>query len=392
MRKTTTAALTPLREQLDRLAAFAPTTAPVLSLYLDMRADQHGRKHYQSFVRKVFPERSRTLDGAARKSFERDAQRIEQYLQSQTHESLSGLALFACSGADDFFEAVPLGVPLDAHWLFIGSVPHLYPLARLNDQYPRYAALLVDTNSARLFVFSLGRAETRTHITNPKTRKGAVGGWSQARYQRHVENFHLHHMKEVVAVLDRVVRYEGINQIIIAADEAARPCLKEHLPGHLANKVVDVVHLDINAPEHEVITATLDALREHDAQTDAEHVRAVLDAWASGGLGVVGTNATLDALAAGQVEELLIAARPDSLRPPESLPPGTPPGPLDVETSAPRAALDADRMKLAGDLVARAQQNGARVRFIEDARLLDGVRGVAARLRFRLDRRDHEPS
>ena len=45
MQKTTTALATPLREQLDRLAAFEPSELPVLSVYLDMAADEQGRVH-----------------------------------------------------------------------------------------------------------------------------------------------------------------------------------------------------------------------------------------------------------------------------------------------------------------------------------------------------------
>ena len=44
MAKTTSALETPLRDQLDRLAAFEPADAPVLSLYLDMRPDEHGSR------------------------------------------------------------------------------------------------------------------------------------------------------------------------------------------------------------------------------------------------------------------------------------------------------------------------------------------------------------
>ena len=74
-----------------------------------------------------------------------------------------------------------LDASLDHDWLFLGSVPHLYPLARLNDQYPRYAALLVDTNSARLFVFGLGRRRSTEQVNNVKTQRTSMGGWSQAR-------------------------------------------------------------------------------------------------------------------------------------------------------------------------------------------------------------------
>ena len=45
MSKSTSALATPLREQLERLAAFEPSEIPVISLYLDVRADQHGRDY-----------------------------------------------------------------------------------------------------------------------------------------------------------------------------------------------------------------------------------------------------------------------------------------------------------------------------------------------------------
>jgi peptide chain release factor subunit 1 len=382
MPKSTTALATPLREQLDRLAAFEPTDWPVTSLYLDLRPDQHGRGHSEPFLRKALPERSRSLTGEARKSFERDAQRIRDYLAALP-SSTNGVAIFACAAANDFFEAVTLEVPVEHHWLFIGSVPHLYPLARLTDQYPRYAALLVDTNSARLFVFSLGRASDRVRVTNVKTRRGSLGGWSQARYQRHLENFHLHHMKEVVAILDRVVREEPIEHIVVACDDVARPLLMAQLPRHLATRVVDVIHADIHAPEHEVLAETLRVLRARDAETDLEHVEALLDAWRAGGLAVVGPDDTLDALSKGHVEELLITASMASLRTPGRLPIDAAPGPVDIDTTSPQTGFDSDRAKLAGELVARAHNNGARIRFIEETSLLEELGGVGAILRFR---------
>jgi peptide chain release factor subunit 1 len=385
MAKSTSALETPLREQLDRLAAFEPGEAPMLSLYLDMRADQHGsRGSYENFLRKVLPDRARGLKGEARKSFDRDVERITLYLENEVHSSTNGVAIFACSSADNFFEAVQLGVPLEDNWLFVGKMPHLYPLARLNDQYPRYVALLVDTNSARLFVFGLGVAEAHHEVRNVKTRKASVGGWSQARYQRHAANFHLHHTKEVIDVLDRVVREESITKIVVACDPITMPRLMEQMPKHLQQKVVDVVHLDINTPEHEVLTETLDAMREKDAQTDAERVERLLNAWHSGGLGVVGPEDTMDALAKAQVEELLITATPALLRRAAHLPAELRPGAIDADTSAVNANIDAQQLQFADDLVTRAQQQSARIRFIEDPDLLAEVGGVGAILRFKL--------
>jgi peptide chain release factor subunit 1 len=383
MAKSTTALETPLREQLDKLSAIEPTDAPVLSLYLDMRPDQNGRANYEPFLRKTFADRSRLLKGDARQSFDADVKKITDYLGDDVRKSATGLAVFACN-ANDFFETVQLDVPVEHHWLFVGSVPHLYPLARLNDQYPRYAALLVDTNQARLFVFGLGTTESQAEVKNTKTRKTTMGGWSQARYQRHIENFHLHHMKEVVDVLDRVMREESLDKLVIACDDVARPKLMEQLPKHLQEKVIDQVKLDIRTPEHEVLARTLEALREHDADTDAAAVTRMLDAYNAGGLGVAGPEDTLDALQKGQVEELLITATPELLERAQRLTSDVTPTPVDIDTSAPGSELDADRHRLADHFVVHAHMSAARIRFIEDPALLEDVGGVGALLRFRI--------
>ena len=84
----------------------------------------------------------------------------------------------------------------------------------------------------------------------------------------------------------------------------------------------------------------------------------------------------------GQVEEQLIAASPEELRRASSLPESAP-GPTDVESSTATPG-DADKWKLADELITKAHQTGARVRFIENASLLDAVGGVGALLRFKI--------
>ncbi len=387
MASSTNSITSPLREQLDRLAAFEPSALPVISLYLDMRPDEHGRDRCDAWLRKALAERTPSLQGDARASFDRDVERITAWLASERRPSANALAIFACAGAGDFFEALQLDAPVDQHWLFVGAVPHLYPLSRLDDQYARYAALLLDTNSARIFVFSLGATQRQESVQGVKTRKTAMGGWSQARYQRHTANYHLHHMKEVVGVLERVVAEEGIDRIILAADEVSRPALEAQLPQQLSSKVIDATTLDVRTPEHEVLRHTLELLQQHDSRTDAEHVAQMRDAWQGSGLGAVGPDAVFRALQLGQVEELLITASASGVKPPMAMPRDAAPAPIATATTAPPQEADPERLRVADELVTRAHQTGARVRFIEDPALLADFGGVGALLRFRLETR-----
>jgi peptide subunit release factor 1 (eRF1) len=368
---------------LENLAALEPSPFPVISLNLSLAPNQNGRDDYQQFIRKVFSERAKSLpeQSPERESFDNDVKRIQEYLGEKANTEGQALAIFACSGSD-LFETIALDAPIGQHWIFTGSVPHLYPLAQLVENYPRYAAVMLDTNKARIVVFSVAKAEREEKVTGEKTRRTSKGGWSQARYQRRADNFHTNHVKEVVDTLDRIVREEGIEHIVVAGAEVAVPLLREQLPKHLADKVVDVIGMPGNNDDS-LLETTMTALREKDAETDIEKVQELMDAWQGGGLGVAGPEATLSAFQLGQVEELIITASPETLKPVQTLPEDAAPGMVQVDSSAPTAA-DEKRFKLSDELVTRAQQTSARIRFIEDASLLADVGGVGALLRFRI--------
>ena len=399
---------TALTEIIDRLAQFEPVPFPVLSLYLDARPDAIGRDQFDTFLRRTFSERLSTYraHGPERESLNRDQERIERYLEASVEPSANGVAIFACAGADDFFEALQLDAPLDEHRLYIADRPQLYPLARLDDQYPRYAAVVADTRQARIFVFGTNRLERQEQVVGQKTRRVKAGGWSQARFQRHVDNFHQQHVKEVVERLDRIVRDEEIPHVLLAGDEVIVPLFREQLPAHLQEKLVDVLRLETQAPERDVLEATLEVLRQKDEEGDAAIVERLLDEVRSDGLGVIGAERTLEALQRGQVDLLLIVARPDLLTNIDHLVPGAS---LQVEhtgsaaeglaevdarvDAAPpeAAATEATPPELspgeqvANGLIALARQTSADVRFVEDPLLLAEVGGVGALLRFRLD-------
>ncbi|MDQ3803746.1 MAG: hypothetical protein M3416_07970 [Acidobacteriota bacterium] len=382
-----------LEQILGTLAEFEPVELPFISLYLNAQANEHGRTDFDRFLRKEFSERAKTFPASspARQSFERDAERIREYLDKELRPETNGVAVFACAGADDFFQAVQLEAPIEHHRLYIYNQPHLYPLARLLDQYPRYAVLVADTNRARLFVFARGKAVDRDEVVNVKTRRSQAGGWAQSRYQRHMDNYHQQHAKELADVLERVVREDNVEHIILSGDEQIIPLLKAEFPKAVEEKIVDVLSLAIDSPEHEILAESMEAMREHDAQTDVEKVERLLNEYRAGGLAVVGSQDTLEALAMGQVEELVVTARQqhiegdaedvailsDTL---EEVP-----EPVVAGIDGAVTELEADSVVVADDLVTRAQQTGARITFVEDPSLLTEVGGVGAFLRYRLD-------
>src|SRR5450759_3059454 len=198
---------TTMDEPLARLEAFAPTTFPVLSIYLNTQPDQHGRTPDATpYLHREFKALARTWAPSSpeRHSFDRDVERIVSYATDKIDPAANGVAIFACWGAEEFFEAIQLTTPVSDNRVYAYNQPHLYHLARLDEQYPRYAAVLTDTNTARIFVFGLGQV-IDAEEKGKKVHRVKVGGWSQSRYQRRVGNAHQEHVKEVVERLAQIV-------------------------------------------------------------------------------------------------------------------------------------------------------------------------------------------
>jgi len=188
-------------------------------------------------------------------------------------------------------------------------------------------------------------------------KRHKMGGWSQSRFQRHVDNFHMKHAKEVAEALARIVRDEQIPTIVLAGDEVNVALLRHELSKDVAEKVIDSVKLDIRAPEQQILQSSLEAVQRQDVKSDRDRVDEVVGAYRAGALGTVGYENVRRALELGQVDELVLTAAADDT--------------LENRLEA---------------LVVQAIQTSASVRFIQDPELLKPFGGVAASLRFRLDR------
>jgi peptide subunit release factor 1 (eRF1) len=268
----------PVEELLVKLAGFEPTTLPVLSVYLNMQPDQHGRTpDLQPYLEREFKSLASTWQAgtAERESFDRDAKRIRAFVGNGLDKSANGLALFACS-AKEFFETIQVAAPIREHRIYVYNQPHLYQLALIDDENPRYAAVLIDAQRARIFVFGLGAKLDDDKIEGKKMHRVKVGGWSQARYQRRVENAQQQHAKEVAEHLAQIVREDRVTRIVIAGDSETVPLLTEELPQELRGMIVEGPKVASHASEQEIFSSTLDTLKEQSAKTEAEQVDRLL--------------------------------------------------------------------------------------------------------------------
>ena len=237
------------------------------------------------------------------------------------------------------------------------------------DRHPRHAVLLSDTNHARIFVFGRGRTIEREEVSSLKLSRTDAGGWSQMRYQRHVEDHWLHHAKGVVEALGRIVAEDRAEYVFLAGDEVIVPLLRDHLAKDLAKKVIGVLRLEMRASEQDVMEAAERALGEHVAKAESERVETLRGEWRAGRLAAAGPQDVLVALENGQVEELWISS-------------------AFAESGDGRPGISP-----VDDFVQRALATDAKVRFVENSELLAEMNGVVTALRYKpgVSPRDDSP-
>jgi peptide subunit release factor 1 (eRF1) len=368
----------------QQLLEFEPGGFPVISLYLNTEPNENGQFNFDVFARRQLSERAEEFEAGTseRESFDRDAEKILEYL-GKIKPTAKGAAIFACAGANDFFVTREFDVPFEENHFFVFDAPYIFPITRLIEQNPMFAVVLTDTNAANIYVFKRGHIIEQEEIQNEKTSRTAAGGWAQSRYQRSADNSHERHAKEIVDELDKIVRSEGIEQIILAGDEAKIiPILREQMPKELDEKVVAVLNLGIDTPEHQLLEEAEQAIFQNETLVDKEKIDNLFEQNYEDGFGITGVEKTLAALINGQVQELYISSDFEKIE-------------YDAKevykilrVYAPGADGEIPNIRKQGavidELLRRAIDSADSVRFIKDENLLSEAGGVGALLRYKI--------
>jgi ribosomal protein L7Ae-like RNA K-turn-binding protein len=350
-----------IRDVLRRLAEREPTDLPVLSVYLDMRqqvtGESPGRRASLTILRDRLRDIESTLGprGEELESLQADSERIRAFLDEDFDRSAQGLAIFACSGAG-LWETVESGTPFEDQ-VTAGSVPELFQLARLLDEQQTAVVAVVDSNTARLFV---SRVDGLEEVEGPDDdsvhyRKRSTGGWSQARYQRHIDKHHADFAAEAAEAISRLVESEQADRLIFAGDEVALTPLLDKLPQHINDREGAILRIDIRAPLDDVAAEVAPVLREMEADSSAQAADALVAAVRSGGLGAAGYEEVVEAARIGQADLVVLAAD----------------APIGEEQR--------------NELVRLAALSSAEVDVVEDHPGLARLGGVGAILRYKLD-------
>jgi peptide chain release factor subunit 1 len=248
------------------------------------------------------------LSHGEREALKADLQRIQQELEGGPDLSgARGLAVFA-SSPSGLFEVLRLPSPVE-HDPVVADTPYVEPVAALGHD-DRWAVLLANRQLARLLYGSRDNLEEIALVESDVHGQHQQGGWSQARYQRSVDQDVKAHLKDVAEVTFARLARRLPTGILVATPDELGADLEHHLHPYLQERIVGKLSVDVeHAPVDEVRVKASERIDEAARAQEDEllgRLKEGLSRSGPEGRGAAGLEATLQALTEQRVEALLL--------------------------------------------------------------------------------------
>jgi peptide chain release factor subunit 1 len=279
---------------LDLDPSTAPTAGDVATRISSLLTD--GERHAEA--------NSRWLTHDQRVALKQDFSRIRDYFANEfQRDGAHGVALFS-AGMDNVWrpraliESVPDRVR-------VGREFHLAPLVPLVGRGEGAIVAFVGRQRGELFRLRAGRLDEIVDRTDDVPGRHDQGGWSQSRFQRHIEKLVSEHLKDVAEELDRRVRRMRAPKVIVVSSEETRAEFEELLSSGTKSAIVGWTSADAHASPEKLLQLTSPILEK----ARGRHEASLIDRWREGagrgGRAASGWAETLEAASDARVEVLL---------------------------------------------------------------------------------------
>ena len=215
-----------------------------------------------------------------------------------------GVAIFA-SSTDGLFQALPLpeGVGDSVQ---IGPSLHLGPIAGRLGRDDGVLVAVVTRERGTVYRLIGGRLQEVVDETDDVPGQQSQGGWSQARYQRHIEHLVMQHLKTIGDEVDKRVLRGGDLKLVVVCSEDLRGDFESALSTEARTALVGWATAEAHAGPDELLEIARPLLDEAQAHDEQE----VLERWQEehgrGGRAAAGWKQVLDAVSDARVDVLLV--------------------------------------------------------------------------------------
>lgn len=376
----TTISLDTLRE----LAAFRAERGCAISVFLNLDpADSPTAVDVATRVGSVLNAVHRQLpdglDHERRQGARSDLDRLERFFVDGEfdRDGAAGYALFV-DGPDDIWQALPLIAPVQ-DGARVGEEFHLAPLVPQLGRGEGALVVVVNRERGSLYRLHGGRLLELVDLSEEAPRRHDQGGWSQSRFQRHVDKTAQDHYRAIAEVLARQFRKLGRPRIVGVGHDDARAEFEDVVDADVAEAIVGWAQAEAHATAPQLAQVAAPLLDGWYLACEDELVDRWVERVGRGAHAAAGWPDTLDAVSDARVEMLLYRERANhsAVRCPRC---GR------VQADGETCPLDGEVMQPAADgFELAARQTLAYGGSLWDVRSrpeLDPVEGIGAILRF----------
>jgi peptide chain release factor subunit 1 len=289
------------------LASFKGEGSRITSCYLDVDGRRVAR--YPDLQREVDQLiRAAKVRANGEPSVHADLQRIERFVRGGIDRSRTrGVAIFACSDRS-LWEVFELPVPVRSQ-VVINQVPAVGQLESVLREHVPIGVLLVDSQRARMFVFSVGELVEHSERFDalPRDEDGRGERDRGGDHPQHIAARVQQHVRNAARVAFDVWQQHQFDHLVIAAPDPLARDVEATLHPYLVNRLAGRASLPINATDGEVRAAAHVIEAEVERRRQAEIVDRLRQTVASGGRAVRGLEQVLDALADRRVHQLVVS-------------------------------------------------------------------------------------
>ncbi len=302
----------PGREHLRRLAQLQGDGGCVLSVYVNLDPSEFATGPARSSAltsaadaaSRAVEERD-GLSHEARVGLREDVERIRSYAGSADFDGTHGLAIYA-AGRSGLFEVLHLPHPVE-NSVVVDRSPHVAPL--VGEPNGAWCVLLVNRRNARILRGGPEELHDVEQISDDVPGQHDQGGWSQSRYERHIDEQARRHLKRVATRLAQRRQRGDFDHLLVGGPEDAYSEFLELLDHELHECLRGRVNIDVeNTAPGDVVRAAAEPMREYERRRQDELLARLQEGLGTGGRSAAGLGNVLDCLNEQRVETLLIDA------------------------------------------------------------------------------------
>jgi peptide chain release factor subunit 1 len=298
-------------DRLRELAVLRPAGARVLSVFLNLDPAEFAQPPARATeIRSVIDQAHRrvrdddSLGHDEKKALLADVERTGEFLGDLSPKGAHGLVVYAC-GPADLFEVIRLPRPIETRAV-IDDSPFVEPLAELVG-LGSWLVVLVNRQTGRMFLGDRERLEEIDVIVDDVHGQHKQGGWSQARYQRSVDEDVQDHLRNVAEATFVHFKRAPFDRLLLGGPAETVADFQSKLHAYLQERVAGRFDVDVeNSSPDEVHGAAAAKIAEHDLRRERDALDRLREGISRGGRAAAGLDDVLAALNERRVETLLV--------------------------------------------------------------------------------------